>query len=370
MSLSRVALFVSPHGLGHATRAAAVGAALERHLSLEIFTTIPRALFAQSLVQPFGYHHERTDVGLIQTSPLEVDLTRSLQALAAFLPFDPATVARLAAEVRALACELILCDIAPLGIAVAQAAGLRSVLIENFTWDWIYRPYAGAAPRMDGLADYLAEIFQSATYHIQTEPICRPTDADLVTAPVSRMPRRTRAAVRAPYGIPTDDQVVLITMGGLDQASPALRRLGAAHPVWFLIPTSGSDLGRDGRMLYLPHSAETYHPDLIAASDAVVGKVGYSTLAEVYHAGIAFGYIARPDFRESAPLVRYIERELEGRPMRAEAFVAGDWIAELPDLLALPRRDRVRPNGAQEIATFITGLLAPGRAAPPSCGRS
>ena len=136
-----LAFFISSHGYGHAARAAAIMAALQtRHLALrfEIFTQVPRWVFDISLTGPFTYHTALTDVGLVQTSPLVEDLPQTAKRLNDFLPFDEARVAELAAQVSERQCAAALCDISPLGIAVARAAGIPSVLIENFTWDWIY----------------------------------------------------------------------------------------------------------------------------------------------------------------------------------------------------------------------------------------
>ena len=40
--------------------------------------------------------------------------------------------------------------------------------------------------------------------------------------------------------------------------------------------------------------------------------LGYSTVAETYHAGLPFGYVLRSHFRESAVLQRFIESEMPG----------------------------------------------------------
>lgn len=58
-------------------------------------------------------------------------------------------------------------------------------------------------------------------------------------------------------------------------------------------------------LLRAPHSPDLFQPDLIDDCDAVIGKVGYSTLAEVYHTGAPFGYISLPSFVESEVLKEY-----------------------------------------------------------------
>ena len=49
----------------------------------------------------------------------------------------------------------------------------------------------------------------------------------------------------------------------------------------------------------MPHHSAFYHPDLVNASDAVVGKLGYSTVAEAALAGVSYAYVPRNQFRET-----------------------------------------------------------------------
>ena len=184
-----VTYFISPHGFGHAARAASVMEALyeiETSIRFDIFTMVPSWFFQDSLSAPFTYHSVLTDVGMVQESPLREDLSKTIQHLDVFLPFEPTLIGHLAQKVKGLKCELVLCDIAPMGILVAQNAGLPSVLVENFTWDWIYQGYAGFDERINSHVDYLGHIYDSASCHIQTEPVCFHRKADLLTLPVSR----------------------------------------------------------------------------------------------------------------------------------------------------------------------------------------
>ena len=197
----------------------------------------------------------------------------------------------------------MLCDIAPLGIAVAKAAGLPSVLIENFTWDWIYAAYAQSYAQMEFYISYLQELFSAAEYRMQTEPVCAYHAADLVTHPVSRKPTASSASIRQRLGLPAQARVVMITMGGIPMQYPFLQQLAAQPDISFIIPGASESIQHYGNVVLLPHRTGLFHPNLVSACDAVIGKVGYSTLAEVYHAGLPFGYIPRQDFRESARLV-------------------------------------------------------------------
>ncbi|MCL4507154.1 MAG: hypothetical protein M1140_14195, partial [Chloroflexi bacterium] len=199
MTSTTIAYFITPHGFGHATRASAVMAALQRRdptVRFEVFTSVPRWLFEQSLDLPFGYHEAAVDIGLAQQNSLHEDIPETVRRLDAFVPFRPALVEALARQVSALGCTKVVCDIAPLGIAVAQAAGLPSVLVENFTWDWIYEGYAEQMPELRPHIETLRGVFASAGRRVQTEPVCAYQRSDLLAAPVRRAPRRTPLEVR------------------------------------------------------------------------------------------------------------------------------------------------------------------------------
>ena len=188
----RFAFFVTPHGFGHASRAVAVAESLARRLApyqFEFFTTIPKHHIAAS-IENFHYQTLNCDIGMVQTDALKVDLPKTLQRLNSFLPFDPTEVQQLVDYLKRQCCIAVISDISPLGLQVARAATIPSVLIENFTWDWIYRSYVLDHPQLGNHADYLSSIFACADLHLQCQPICcllytspSPRDATL-----SRMP--------------------------------------------------------------------------------------------------------------------------------------------------------------------------------------
>lgn len=355
-----LAYFITPHGFGHAARACAVMAAAQRRipdLHWEIFTRTPDWFFAESLRGSYTLHPTDTDVGLVQLDALRADLPATVERLAALLPFAPERVEPLAAQVNALDCQAILCDIAPLGIAVAQAAGVPSVLLENFTWVEIYAEYVEECPALLPFIEQMSHWFAVADYHIQTEPVCQPAEkATLTVSPVSRVPRTSRSAVRRRLALPDDSPFLLITMGGVDFEHSYLDRLARFPEVHFVLPGNHTVSAAPPNVHLLSPRSGIFHPDIVAASDGVVGKIGYSTLAEVYAAGVPYGYVPRPRFRESDVLSAFVEREMPGFAIPADELSNGRWIERVPDLLALPRRGEERRNGAEEIAEFLRGL--------------
>ncbi len=358
----RIAYFISPHGFGHAARSAAVMQALQKQnpwIQFEIFTQVPAWFFRESGVENFNYHPLLTDIGLVQKTPLIEDLEETVRRLNQLLPFDLSQIQNLAEWINVLKCQLVVCDIAPMGIAVAKEAGIPSVLIENFTWDWIYEGYLDQDPELRSHINYLQGVFNQANYRIQTEPVCAYRSADLITSLVSRKVKTPPLQIREKLGISPHARMVMITMGGIPDQYRFLEELERRHDVYFVIPGVGESMEIRGTLILLPHHSDFYHPDLVHACDAVIGKLGYSTVAEVYYAGVPFGYVIRSKFRESQVLAAYVRHKMRGLALAETEFQNGNWLSRLSELLALPRIYPNHPNGAIQIANFIRPLLDP-----------
>jgi len=323
----------------------------------EIFTDVPRWFFSESLPPCFTYHRMACDVGLVQRSPLEEDLEQTLARLEDAPVYDSDAIDRVARRLERLHCRLVIADIAPFGIAVAQRLGKPSVLVENFTWDWIYSAYPGAPERLLHHARQLATVCAGANLRLQTEPVCRPIPTATLVPPVARVPRSAQADVRHLLGVPRDDSMVLLSMGGIRWDYGRLTELENQDRAWIVVPGGSRVARRRGRLILLPFHAGVYHPDLVFAADLVVGKLGYSTVAEIYLAGVTYGYIPRPGFPESPVLKTWVEQHLASVKIGEDAFRRGDWLPRVEPLLAVPRRPCERANGAETAARLILDLL-------------
>jgi hypothetical protein len=146
-------------------------------------------------------------------------------------------------------------------------------------------------------------------------------------------------------------------MGGVSEPYAFLAQLQHYRDVSFVVLGVGEAMEKRNNVVLLPHRSEIFSLDLIYACDAVVSKVGYSTLAEVYHAGVPFGYVVRQRFRETPVLAAYIASHMSGLAITEAAFYSGAWLSCLPDLLSLPRQPQREPRGAEQIARFVYGLV-------------
>ncbi len=372
----KVACCITSHGYGHAARAVSIMEALGSRvkLQLDIITTVPVWFFEESLSVPFEYHGCEIDMGIVQSSSLQEDLAATLEKLATFYPVREEWLETVVSCLKG--CRLVLCDVAPLGILAAKAAGIPAVLIENFTWDWIYKQYAAKEKEFGYFSDYLKGIYSQVDYRIQTEPICNRLPGAVTISPASRKTKNSPEQLRSQLKT-QGRKIVLLTMGGIGWHSRGLEALTRLSEYVFIITGGAPEITFQENLRLIPQNSGFYHPDLVAASDAVIGKVGYSTLAEIYHAEVPWGYISRPGFPESNYLSAFIKSQLRGIEIPIKDFTSGQWTGVLPalielnpkDKLVLPQSDRVlgynaercneskKQNGADQAARFIESIL-------------
>lgn len=322
-------------------------------IQIDVLTEVPEWFFAESLAGEFTYHRFESDIGLVQLSPLKEDLEATVSRLDEVWS-DPTRVARVAETLASLGSSIVINDISPLGLAAATSAGLPAVLIENFTWDWIYLNYPDPPAGLRSHSQRLAEIFVSADLRIQTEPVCNRLATAIQVPPVARTPTLDASTVRQRLGVPIDGRMVLVSMGGIPWDYSGFRSVEEFSDSWVVVPGGAREQPeRRGRLLLLPFHSSFHHPDLVAAADVVVGKLGYSTVAETSIAGSAIAYVERPQFPESPVLANWVEENMTARCISEQALLDGSWLAQIDDLAAERLTARSSPSGAEMAAAAI-----------------
>jgi len=355
--------FISPHGYGHAARSCAIMDALSEQqpeIQFEIFTTIPEHFFSSALQAQYRYHSAQTDIGFVQQSPTVLDLGKTLGQLNDFMPFSPERVDQLATTLTQSKCQAVICDIAPIGITVAQQLGIPSLLIANFTWDWIYQSLTTEKPEFKPIISQFETLFAAATHTVFTEPHChQPEQTELLAAPIARKHRETAAQVKASLGITDKLPVVLVTMGGMSDRYPFIEKMEQQSRALFIL-TGTSESKRQGNLIQISNDTPVYLPDIVYLSDLVVAKLGYSIIAETYHADVPMLYVPRELLRESPVLESYVEKQLAATKLPEDEFYRGDWIEQISQYIQPTTQDSksiTKENGADQIATFVLSKL-------------
>jgi len=359
----RLCFYVSGHGFGHATRTRALLAALRARggpaLALHVRSEAPAWLFRDRVA---GVEVSRApiDPGVIQSSGLDLDLAATLAAHEAFLAGWDGAVAREAAFLEALRPDVVVSDVAPLAFAAAARVGAPGVGVANFGWDWILEPWAAREPRFEPPRARYAEAYATALRLFRL-PLHGdfPAFRDVVDAPflVNRS-ARTRAECRAALAVPAGDgrPLVLVSSGGFGSGPIDARDADSADGFRF-VGVGEKPAGLRADWHALPSPSRLAHEDLMRACDAVVGKTGYSTIAEAAAHGTRFLYPPREGFRECEVHEREIGRHCAARPIARADFAAGRWRAPLEALFALPPvRSDASFDGAERIAEALLAM--------------
>jgi L-arabinokinase len=279
------------------------------------------------------------DTGVAQLDSLHLDEDETARQAGAFFAGFERRVAIEAEMIRGAGANLVVGDIPPLAFAAAARAGVPSLAIGNFTWDWIYSIY----PAFDRLApDAIPAIrraYATATralrlpLHGGFEPMAAVT-RDIPF--IARRSTRDAADTRRLLGLSGDRPIVLPSFGGYGADLPldALRRSER-----FTLIESAREL-----------PAGLHYQDLVAAADVVVSKPGYGIVSECVANGTALLYTSRGRFVEYDLFVDEMPRLLRCRFLPQDDLFAGRWADGVDALLAQPPPAGILPIDGAAIA--------------------
>lgn len=366
---SVIAAYVSGHGFGHSTRTAEVLRAVRERapdVPLAVVTSAPPALFHDAVPGGLTVRQVACDVGLVQAGALVIDEAATLAAWRTFDAGQPARVAGEAAWLREAGVRLVLADIPPLGFGAAAAAGVPSVGLGNFSWDWIYRHLSRREPGLAAAAEACARSYAGAALLLEL-----PFAGDLTAFPrreriplVARRPAVPRDEARRRLAV-GDAPVVLLSFGGLGLPGFDASALGALAEYRFLASPPVAATARNVRVLGPGEldAAGLRYADLVAAAEVVVTKPGYGIVSDALAARTRIVYTERGDFPEYPILVEGMSRLLPCRYVSNEDLAAGRLGPALAEVLAAPWPPPPDLGGASTAAARLLALAGvPGAA--------
>ena len=312
------------------------------------------------------------DTGVVQIDSLTLDEADTIRRASAF---HSDLVTRAASETRVLrelGAGLIVGDIPPLAFAVGAAAGIPSIGVGNFTWDWIYADY----PRVR-LAPSLLPAIRGA-YAKASMALRLPMSAGFDTFSnvkdipfIARHATRTREEVCKILKLPADKPIVLASFGGY--GLPGLETDALAKlKKYTVVTTANLPLGRTRRETptaerkgaFISVNEEAMYDsgvryeDLVGAAEVVVTKPGYGIIAECIANDAAILYTSRGHFPEYDVLVEEMPKYQRAAFINHDDLFAGTWERHLDKLLAQPKvKKKPETNGADVAADILLKTL-------------
>jgi len=374
-----IVFYISGHGFGHASRDVAVINALrERHPEWRIVvrTGAPRWFFDTALRAPVEWQPAECDTGVVQVDSLHVDVEETLRRAA---DFHETLDERARAEAQMpwlRAAALVVGDIPPLACAAAHAAGVPSLVLGNFSWDWIYEGYEETPRLAPRLVEAIRRAYARANgalrlpLHGGFEPFRTVIDVPFV----ARRSRHDPAQVRERLALPRDATLVLASFGGYGVRALDAAGLAALEGYTVLVTadpraerrgsgTSGGPVGSafPSTVRYVDEralgQAGFAYEDLVAAVDIVATKPGYGIIAECAANDTAVLYTSRGRFPEYDVLVRGMARYVRCEFIPPDDLMAGRWQEPLDRLARQPRQaERADVTGADVVAAILASF--------------
>ena len=360
--ISRIGVFITSHGFGHATRTCAVLNEISktRSCSFIIFSTLPQYFFLQNLnFDSFELVSLKTDVGLVQEGPFAHDLTKTYIELEEFLLFKSSDFQKALTLSRDKELDLIICDISPLGLEVSHRLGIPSVLIENFTWDWIYEAYQKMHSGWSDIIDRISKVYENADLRIQAKPFCLENDNSVKVPPISRSLIRSPDEIRKKLGCDRASKLIILTTGGITKELLLSEKLKVYKNYTFILSGDFKITSRDQNIISLPMSSSIHYPDLVNASNLVVGKVGYGTLAECWATETPLIGCFRNNFRESEVLRKFVKQNIQHKEISIDDFESMNWVSDIQNILSVKSFgvQKANTNGVSLAANHIINFL-------------
>jgi hypothetical protein len=345
----RIVFYISGHGFGHASRSIELIREIvtqRPEARIVVRTAVPRWLFAPVAHADVDVQAAEADTGVVQFDSLSLDEAQTVHNAARFFSGFEHRVAMEAELIRGLRATLVVGDIPPLACAAASRAGVPSLAIGNFTWDWIYSAYPAFERTAPDVIPAIRRAYASTTralrlpLHGGLEPMAAVTrDIPLIARRSARDPAETRARL----GLGGERPIVLASFGayGADLPIEAVRREGQLTVV--SVPRE-------------PPNGLLYQ-DLVAAADVVVSKPGYGIVSECAANDTALLYTSRGHFVEYDVFVAEMPRLLRCRYISQDDLLAGRWSPAVSALLAQPAPATRPPiDGAAIAAREVIGM--------------
>lgn len=357
----KLAIYVTGHGFGHLTRTLEVAREvlkLAPETELHIRAPYPEEQIRANLGRaPESFEPVRLDLGLVQVDSLTQDYDSSLERLAWFYgPEGDKLVEAEAAWLERTGIDAALLDIPPRAFDACRLAGVPAYAMGNFSWDSIWRDLAAERPAFGRYADKAAEaygytsIFFEGGMRVDLSAFPRVESVPLIARISSMEPEEARRRL----DLPEEQPIALLAYGG-----EGVRNITLPGGEWrnrFLWTATEQlpDLGSGTRQILdrTMRERDVCYCELVAASDLVMTKPGYSTVAECAANRTPLIITPRRGFLEARVIEEYVRETLPHAVLPPDKLASGEWdeaLERITELMELPYPD-IPSDGAQVIA--------------------
>lgn len=307
-----IALYLSSHGFGHMTRSLAIIEYILKNTDYNIYITCNKNQndFARIYLKNYSsriiYKDIITDIGFInKKNSLEVDTKLLEKELYNFINSWDNIVESEYNMLKSLDIKCIISDISPIGCLLGHKLGVENILISNFTWVEQYEflnidkniilKFRQAYSYVTKFIKYDLALPTPSIITNNIEEVgflCRPINKEKIEL------------IRKKY-----NKSIMITCG----KSATLNKINIKNFKGTIFTTSGIEINCDNNCNVVNLPIDTLDTqNYIAASDMVISKAGWGTIAEAIIGHTDLVLIERPSAREDSFNIEEIKKNKLG----------------------------------------------------------
>ncbi len=364
MKRRHIAYYITAHGYGHGVRSCDIlGALLAAHpgVKVTVTTDLPESFLRSRLALADGRLVVRPgafDVGMVQKDSIRVDVGATLKEVLELVAERDKLIDYEAEMLRGEGADLVVADIPSIPIEAAAEAGIPAVAVGNFSWDWIYAPFAARDPLWRPVIRMFEEGYRQAKLLLKLPfSPAMPVFPHQVDIPLLAKPGRPRRDELAKLtGADPGKRWVLLSFTTLEWNEAALREVEKLGEYEFFTVKPFDWPGR--KNIFAVDRLAIGFSDVLASADVVVTKPGYGVLSDCVANAKPIAYAEREDFIEYPLLEKELKRFLKNVHIPAADLYAGRLGPALAEIETAPAPRETLPSGGAEMAAKILMDLA------------
>ena len=365
MASSEIYAVISSHGFGHAARAAHVLALLQKEhpdVRLILNTSIPRKFFERILNAPFEIRNSPMDFGVVQRDGINLELNETLKRLQDLKNNQKKIIEHELDFIQSRNLSFLFGDIPFLLPEIAGRAGIPSVLMGNFGWDFIYSFYGGDFIQF---AEWVSDCYSRTNlllrlpFHEGMQAFPEKMDLNLTGG----CPRFKPEQVLDMLGVSEKDgEFVLLTFGGMGLDKVPYRTAErfngtGAKKITFLVYEEMLPEFSDIKNIINIDGCRLNPVDVMQICSAVITKPGYGMLSEALRVNCPVYALNRKNFSETPILIDSIRKYFFHRILEDDDFFQSDWSFLEEDMEAPYDSVPLALNGNEEAVRKISEYL-------------
>ncbi len=331
--------------------------ALSDTLVFHIRTLAPRWLFDRLPAERLLLYPIQLDAGAVQSNSFAVEKAKTLSLYADLIRQKEKLICREVDFLQEKSIDLVVSDITPFAFDAAAEAGLPSLGIGNFSWDWIYGDWIASYPEFQYVIDDIRASYGKASllfrlpFHGDMSAFRTTMDVPLIGRRASRSNHEILRSLDWPAA--RQERAVLLALRDADMRQVNWNKVRQLADFHFLTLSNQVE----GENITSLKEGVAPFEDLLSVCAAVISKPGYSIVSECIVNRTPILYVPRSDFAEDPILRKGLRDYAVCEEMRVQDFFDGNWQAPLTSLFGKPALWKdIRADGAKVIAGKLLAL--------------